>query len=70
MSIFLLRGRLEMKLHDMIGTQKDFEASYASLPSAGPAEKLGEIAELKKDLTRAIVALSAVGRAAMRCRNP
>ena len=46
MSILLLRGRLEMKLHDMVAAQKDFEASYASLPSAGPAEKLGEIAEL------------------------
>ncbi|HVS88876.1 MAG TPA: TlpA disulfide reductase family protein [Candidatus Acidoferrum sp.] len=54
MSILLLRGRLEMKLHDMVAAQKDFEASYASLPSTGPAEKLGEIAELKKDLTRAI----------------
>jgi tetratricopeptide (TPR) repeat protein len=54
MSILLLRGRLEMKLHDVVAAQKDFEASYASLPSAGPAEQLGEIAELKKDLTRAI----------------
>jgi thiol-disulfide isomerase/thioredoxin len=54
MSILLLRGRLEMKLHDMAAAQKDLEASYALLPNAGSAEKLGEIAELKKDLTRAI----------------
>jgi thiol-disulfide isomerase/thioredoxin len=53
-SILLLRGRLQMKLHDMVAAQKDLEASYALLPSAGSAEKLGEIAELKKDLTRAI----------------
>src|SRR6266705_2681633 len=33
---------------------KDFEASYAILPSATAAEQLGEIAELKKDLKAAI----------------
>ena len=54
MSVLLLRGRLEMKLHDAAAARKDLEASYALLPSAGSAEKLGELAELSNDLTRAI----------------
>jgi thiol-disulfide isomerase/thioredoxin len=54
MSVLLLRGRLEMKLHDTAAARKDLEASYASLPSSESAEKLGELAELNKDLTRAI----------------
>jgi len=54
MSVLLLRGRLEMKLHDAATARKDLEASYALLPSAGSAEKLGELAELSNDLTRAI----------------
>jgi thiol-disulfide isomerase/thioredoxin len=53
-SILSLRGRLEMKLKDSAAAQKDFEASYAILPSATAAEQLGEIAELKKDLNFAI----------------
>lgn len=54
MSVLALRGRLEQKLHDTPAAQKDFEASYAVLPSATSAEQLGEIAELKKDLNTAI----------------
>lgn len=54
MSVLLLRGRLEMKLHDTAAARKDLEASYASLPSSESAERLGELAELNKDLTRAI----------------
>ncbi|MFI5056846.1 MAG: thioredoxin domain-containing protein [Candidatus Acidiferrales bacterium] len=54
MSVLLLRGRLEMKLRDTPAATKDLEASYALLPSAGSAEKLGELAELDNDLTRAI----------------
>ena len=54
MTVLLLRGRLYLKLHDTAKAQKDFEASYAFDPSAGAAEKLGEIAELNKDLPRAI----------------
>jgi thiol-disulfide isomerase/thioredoxin len=54
MSSLLLRGRLEMKLHDTAAARKDLEASYAMLPSAGSAEKLGELAELDNDLIRAI----------------
>jgi len=53
-SVLSLRGRLEIKLKDAAAAQKDFEASYAVLPSASAAEQLGEIAELKKDLNTAI----------------
>src|SRR5713101_6364472 len=54
MSVLTLRGRLELKLKDMVAAQKDFEASYAILPSAVAAEQLGEIAEMKKDSNGAI----------------
>src|ERR1700693_3768373 len=53
-SILLLRGDLYLKLKDTAAAQKDFAASYAELPSAGAAEKLGEVAELSKDLPGAI----------------
>jgi len=53
-SILLLRGELYLKLKDTDAAQKDFAASYAALPSAGAAEKLGELAELNKELTGAI----------------
>jgi len=54
MSVLTLRGRLELKLKDTVTAQKDFEASYAILPSATAAEQLAEIAELKKDSKSAI----------------
>jgi thiol-disulfide isomerase/thioredoxin len=50
----LLRGDLYLKLKDTAAAQKDFAASYGELPSAGAAEKLGEVAELSKDLPGAI----------------
>src|SRR5260370_4288783 len=53
-SVLTLRGRLELKLKDTVAAQKDFEASYAILPSSIAAEHLGEIAELKKDSKGAI----------------
>jgi thiol-disulfide isomerase/thioredoxin len=53
-SVLSLRGRLEVKLKDQPEAQKDFEASYAILPSAAAAEQLGELAELRKDLNTAI----------------
>jgi thiol-disulfide isomerase/thioredoxin len=53
-SILLLRGELYLKLKDTSAAQKDFAASYIELPSAGAAEKLGELAELNKDLPGAI----------------
>jgi thiol-disulfide isomerase/thioredoxin len=54
MTVLLLRGRLYLKQHETAKAQKDFEDSYAFVPSAGAAEKLGEIAELSKELPRAI----------------
>jgi thiol-disulfide isomerase/thioredoxin len=54
MSVLTMRGRLELKLKDTAAARKDFEASYAILPSATAAEQLGEIAEMKKDLDGAI----------------
>ena len=53
-SVLSLRGRLERKLKDSAAAQKDFEASYAVLPSAVAAEQLGEIAEMNKDLNSAV----------------
>src|SRR5271154_6926043 len=44
-----LRGRLYMKLKDMDPAQRDLAASYALLPNVTAAEKLGELAEMKKD---------------------
>jgi len=54
MTILLLRGRLALKLHYASAAEADLVSSYALLPNAAAAEKLGEIAELKKDLPRAI----------------
>jgi thiol-disulfide isomerase/thioredoxin len=54
MSVLALRGRLELKLKDKVAAQKDFEASYAILPSAAAAEQLGDLAELEKNLNVAI----------------
>jgi thiol-disulfide isomerase/thioredoxin len=54
MNILAMRGRLELKLKDTAAAQKDFESSYAILPSSTAAEQLGEIAELKKDSDGAI----------------
>jgi thiol-disulfide isomerase/thioredoxin len=53
-SIILVRGRLYQKLNNLPDAQKDFETSFALSPTAAAAEHLGEIAELKKDLTTAI----------------
>ncbi len=53
-SLLQVRGGLYQKLNDIPDAQKDFEASYALVPSATAAEKLGEIAESNKDLTSAI----------------
>jgi thiol-disulfide isomerase/thioredoxin len=53
-NLLILRGRLYFKLHDDAAAEKDFRASMALSPSASAAEKLGEIAELNKDLPGAI----------------
>ncbi|MBV9887971.1 MAG: redoxin family protein [Acidobacteria bacterium] len=54
MTVLVFRGRLYMKLKDNAKAEKDFEDAYAFEPSAVAAEKLGEIAELNKDLPKAI----------------
>ena len=53
-SIFLVRGRLHQKLNEMQDAQKDFEESFRRMPAAAAAERLGELAELRKDLAAAI----------------
>src|SRR5205823_569879 len=49
-----LRGDLYFKLRDYDAARKDLPASYETLPSAAAAERLGETAELQKDLNTAI----------------
>ena len=53
-AIFLVRGRLHQKLNEIQDAQKDFEESYRRAPGAAAAERLGEVAELRKDLSVAI----------------
>jgi len=53
-AIFLVRGRLHQKLNEMPDAQKDFEESFRRAPGAAAAERLGELAELRKDLAGAI----------------
>jgi thiol-disulfide isomerase/thioredoxin len=53
-SLLLVRGGLYRKLSDFPNAQKDFEASYALIPNATAAERLGELSELNKDLNTAI----------------
>ncbi len=54
MTVLVFRGRLYLKLHENAKAEKDFEDAYVFEPSAVAAEKMGEIAELNKDLPRAI----------------
>ena len=53
MSVLVLRGRLYMKLKEPDFARRDLAASYALLPNAPGAEKLGEIAEMNKDSAEA-----------------
>jgi thiol-disulfide isomerase/thioredoxin len=53
MSVLLLRGRLYLKLQEPVKAEVDFQGSYALMPNAEAAEKLGEIAETHKELLRA-----------------
>jgi thiol-disulfide isomerase/thioredoxin len=53
-SVLQLRGELYLKLKDKAAAQKDFESSYAAVPTSGAAEKLGEVAEMSKDFPVAI----------------
>ena len=54
-NLLLLRGGLYLKLHDLANAQKDFESSYALVPTASGAEHLGEIAETNNNLNLAIL---------------
>src|SRR5215469_3070708 len=49
-----LRGDLYFKLRDYDSARKDLQTSYEILPTAGAAQRLGETAELQKDLNAAI----------------
>src|SRR5690348_2088251 len=49
-----LRGDLYFKLRDYDAARKDLETSYEIFPTAGAAQRLGETAELQKDLDTAI----------------
>ena len=51
-----LRGDLYFKLRDYDAARKDLQTSYETFPSAAAAERLGETAELQKDLNTAIQA--------------
>lgn len=53
-SFLLTRGHLYQKLNDLASAQKDDEASYSLYPTSLAAERLGELAELRKDLNGAI----------------
>ena len=53
-AVLVMRGRLRMKLKENAEAQRDLEQSYRQQPSAGAAAKLGELAELRKDLQAAI----------------
>jgi thiol-disulfide isomerase/thioredoxin len=53
-STLFMRGDILMKLRDFVAAQQDFQASYQILPAAGAAERLGEIAELRKDWNSAV----------------
>jgi thiol-disulfide isomerase/thioredoxin len=54
MSVLLLRGRLEYKLHETPAARSDYQASYSLLPNASAALHLGELDELEKNYTSAI----------------
>lgn len=54
MSVYLIRGRLQMERHDYAAAAADLETSYRLLPSPTAALRLGEIAELRKDYNKAI----------------
>ena len=49
-----LRGDLYFKLKDYDAARQDLQTSYEIFPSAGAAQRLGETAELQKDLNTAI----------------
>jgi thiol-disulfide isomerase/thioredoxin len=53
-ALLLTRGRLYKKVNDLPSAQNDFTASYALVPSSPAAERLAELAELRKDSATAL----------------
>jgi len=53
-SVLLVRGRLYQKLNEPQNAQRDFESSYKMAPGSAAAERLGELAEIRKDFSTAI----------------
>jgi len=53
-AVLLVRGRLYEKLNDPQNAQKDYEGSYKMSANSAAAERLGELAEKRKDLTTAV----------------
>ncbi len=54
MSVYLIRGRLQMARHNYNAAVADLETSYRLLPNAATALRLGEIAELRKEQEKGI----------------
>jgi len=54
MSLYLLRGRLQMERHNYDAAVADLDTSYRLLANPAVALRLGEIAELRKDYNKAI----------------
>lgn len=54
MSLYLIRGRLQMERREYDAAVADLETSYRLVPNAPAALHLGEIAELRRDYNRAI----------------
>ena len=53
-AVLLVRGRLYEKLNDPQSAQKDYDGSYKMSASSAAAERLGELAEKRKDMTTAV----------------
>lgn len=54
MSVYLIRGRLEMQHKNYDAASADLETSYHALPNAPAALRLGAIAEIRKQHEKAI----------------
>lgn len=54
MSVYIIRGRLQLRQHNFEKAAADFAASYAVLPNATSQLRLGEIAELRSEYGSAI----------------
>lgn len=53
-ALYFLRGEIESSQRNYDAAKKDLQTSYSIRSSAAAAEELGEIAELQKDLPKAI----------------